>query len=244
MSSTLPTLISLLQLYGYVVLWVIIFFSAAGLPLPVSLLLLAAGAFAELGDFNFALLAAVSISAFVAGDSLGYWVGRFWGSRLLAWLEKSGRFVKPQTIVRSRAYFQRRGGLAVFFSRFLVPALGGIVNILAGAQLYPYQRFLFYDLTGETLGALLPLTLGLICGASWEAVGSVLGSLSLLFLTLIVVCYLGYLTFWLVSRLRGTSVVTAAAREPVGADAWPFSSTEAGAPVAEPSTPTKGHLPL
>lgn len=204
MNSTLPYLLTLLQDYGYVVLWVVVFISAAGLPLPVSLLLLAAGAFAAQGDFNLVSLAAVAISAFVAGDNFGYLIGRRWGSRVLIWLETSGkvRFIKPKTIARSRAYFHRLGGWAVFLSRFLVPALGGAINLLAGAEFYPYQRFLVYDISGETIAALLSLVLGYIFGASWDAVGDILGSFSFFILASLIVLLLGYQTIRLLRSLR------------------------------------------
>jgi membrane-associated protein len=99
-------------------------------------------------------------------------------------------------------YFRRLGGWAIFFSRFLVSALGGEINLLAGAEFYPYQRFLLYDLSGETLGALLPLSLGYIFGASWVAVGDILGSFSLFLLTLLIVLVLGYQTLRLLIRMR------------------------------------------
>jgi membrane-associated protein len=206
MNNTLPYLLTLLQEYGYIVLWIVIFISAAGFPLPVSLLLLAAGAFAALGDFNIVILAAVAISAFVAGDNFGYLLGRRWGSRVLIWLETSGkiRIIKPKTLIRSRAYFHRLGGLAIFFSRFLVPALGGVINLLAGAELYPYRRFLVYDVSGETIAALLSLVLGYIFGASWDAVGDILGSFSFFILAFLIVLFLGYQTFRLLHSIRGS----------------------------------------
>lgn len=204
MNSTLPYLLTLLQNYGYVVLWIVIFISAAGLPLPVSLMLLASGAFAALGDFNLVILAAVAISAFVAGDNLGYLIGRRWGSRVLIWLETSGRvrFIKPKTLARSRAYFNRLGGWAIFFSRFLVPALGGAINLLAGAEFYPYRRFIIYDITGETIAALLSLVLGFVFGASWDAVGDILGSFSFFILAFLIVILLGYQTIRLLRSLH------------------------------------------
>jgi membrane-associated protein len=55
MNSFLPILITWLQQYGYPALWLAVFISAIGTPLPVSFILLAAGAFAALGDFNIAL---------------------------------------------------------------------------------------------------------------------------------------------------------------------------------------------
>ena len=193
MSVFLTSLLSVLQTYGYPALWLSIFIAAVGVPLPVSLVLLAAGAFAALGNFNLILLALISISASVAGDNVGYLIGRFWGSKVADWLDHSKlgrRFLKPDSVARSRLYFKKRGGWAVFFSRFLVAALGGVVNLLAGTELYPYPYFLTFDIAGETLGALIPLLLGFAFGASWDAIGDILGTSSLLVLGLLLVIYL------------------------------------------------------
>ncbi|HEY0756118.1 MAG TPA: DedA family protein [Ktedonobacteraceae bacterium] len=203
MNSLLPYLLTLLQEYGYPILWLSIFIGALGIPLPNTLVLLAAGAFAALGNFNFALLTLVALSAFVAGDNAGYWIGRRWGSKILHWLE--GRLIKQTTLERSRSYFDRLGGWAVFSSRFLVSALGGAINLLAGAQLYPYRRFVVYDTAGETLGALLPLTLGYICGASWDALGDVLGSFSFFIVALLIALFLSAQTTRLFLRMRKTA---------------------------------------
>jgi membrane-associated protein len=204
MNTILPYLLNGLQEYGYPLLWLSIFIGALGIPLPNSLVLLAAGAFAAFGDFQFVLLTSVSVSAFVAGDSCGYWIGRFWGSKVLHWLETSGKvpLLKPQTIERSRVYFNRRGGWAIFFSRFLVSGLGGVVNILAGAELYPYRKFFVYDVLGEILGALLPLLLGYVFATSWEMIGDILGSFSLFALAFVIVVFLGYQGIRLFRRLR------------------------------------------
>jgi membrane-associated protein len=155
--------------------------------------LLAAGAFAALGDFNLVLLFFISFSALICGDNTGYWVGRIWGSRVLNWIERSkrwNRLIPPSRIVQSRQYFRHRGGMAVFLSRFLFSALGGIINLLSGSELYPYRYFLFFDSSGEALGAIIPLLLGYIFGASWEAVGDVLGYSSFLILSLLIVIVL------------------------------------------------------
>ena len=98
--------------------------------------------------------------------------------------------LKPQAVARSRLYFKKRGGYAIFFSRFLVAALGGVVNLLAGAELYPYRYFVPLDIAGEATGALIPLLLGFAFGATWEAIGDILGTASLLVLGLLLVFYL------------------------------------------------------
>jgi membrane-associated protein len=204
MSNLMPYVLTLLQEYGYPILWLSIFIGALGIPLPNTLVLLAAGAFAALGEFDFAMLLVVAISAFVGGDNASFWIGRRWGSKVLHWLE--GRLIMPQTLERSRGYFDRLGGWAIFSSRFLVSALGGAINLLAGAGLFPYRRFLVYDIAGETLGALLPLTLGYVFGASLDAVGDVLGSLSYFIVALLVALVLGYQTLRLYRHMRKTAL--------------------------------------
>lgn len=197
MNATLIYLINWLQEFGYPALWLVVFVAAAGVPLPIALVLLAAGAFASLGDFNIFFLALTATSAAVCGDSVGYLIGRLWGTKVLDWLVQSRlrRFVSPQRVSRSRAYFERRGGLAIFLSRFLFSALGGVINLLAGADLYPFRNFLLCDVPGETLGAVIPLALGLFVGTSWEAMGNLLGGISALLLTLLVVGILAYSLF-------------------------------------------------
>ena len=240
MNNLLPYLLTLIQEYGYPILWLSVFIGAVGIPLPNSLVLLAAGAFAALGDFNFAILAAVSISAFVSGDNTSYWIGRRWGSKVLHWME--GRLIKPRTLERSRVYFEHLGGWAIFSSRFLVSALGGAINLLAGAELYPYRRFVLYDIAGEMLGALLPLTLGYVFGASWDAVGDLLGSFSFFLVALLVALVLGYQTLRLFRHMRKASL---AKKQPVHKKALEASAVSPGlvGPDA-PSSSGSGNLPL
>src|SRR6266571_5377624 len=193
MSSLLPLLLHRVHEYGYPMLWLTVFIAAVGIPLPTSLLLLAAGAFAVRGDFNLALLIGITVTASSCGDNVGYLIGRCWGSRTLNWLGQPGRLhsIPARTIIRSRLYFQRRGGWAIFFSRFLFSALGGVTNLLAGADRYPYRHFLLYDVTGETLGIVIPLLLGYAFAACLKAGGNLLSIFSvfalLLFLTTLLI---------------------------------------------------------
>ncbi|GCE18253.1 DedA family protein [Dictyobacter kobayashii] len=204
MNTLLPLIISWLQFYGYPVLWICVYVAAVGAPLPIGLLLLATGAFAALGDFNLYILFITSLSASVLGDSTGYFIGRKVGTRVIAWLarQKRFRFISPKVISRSQEYFQRRGGWAVFLSRCLVPALGGTINILAGAENYPYRKFLLADATGEAIGIIPPLILGFAFGASWEAVGDLLTTISTLTFILLIAIYLIVLLIRTLRRMK------------------------------------------
>jgi len=243
MSNLLSLLLTFLQTYGYIALWITVYVAAVGIPIPITLLLLAAGAFAALGDFSLALLFVISFSALICGDNTGYWIGRIWGSRALNWIERSkrwNRLIPPQRIVQSRQYFRRRGGWAIFLSRFLFSALGGIINLLSGSELYPYRYFLLFDSSGEALGAIIPLMLGYVFGASWEAVGDVLGYSSFLLLSLLIVIIL-------VSRLIKNARILKQAKAIDASLAEASQSDLEEAPMsvnAEVSTNPSGNLPL
>ena len=180
--------ISLLQQYGYPALWLIVFIAAAGAPISGSLLLFAAGAFAAFGDFSIFILFPVALSAAVLGDNLGYVLGRRVGLSLLNWFERQKRFrwITSQSLERGRVYFRRRAAWAIFITRFLIVALGGAINLLAGIEEYPYLKFLFWDVCGQILGALITLGLGYIFAESWEEVASIFGAFSSLLLALVV----------------------------------------------------------
>ncbi|WP_069805381.1 DedA family protein [Thermogemmatispora onikobensis] len=205
MSALLPYLVNWLQEYGYPALWGLVFLGAAGIPLPITLLLLAAGAFAVLGDYNLGLLALLAVSAAVAGDSVGYSLGRRWGGRLLDYLEHSPQhWIPQQALKRARQLFHRRGGWAIFLGRTVFSAFGVPITLLSGAERYPYRKFLLFDALGELVGVGLPLSLGFLFGASWEAVGEILGMVSLLLLTLALATWLSYRLLLLLRRLRAT----------------------------------------
>ena len=243
MSNLLSLLLTFLESYGYLALWITVYIAAVGIPIPITLLLLAAGAFAALGDFNLVLLFMISFSALVCGDNTGYWIGRIWGSKALNWIERSkrwNRLIPPQRIAQSRQYFRHRGGWAIFLSRFLFSALGGIINLLSGSELYPYRYFLLLDSSGEALGAIIPLSLGYVFGASWEAVGDVLGYSSFLILSLLIVIVL-------VSRLIRNARILKQAHAINISQAESTESNLEEVPIsanAEISTKSSGDLPL
>ena len=235
MSILLPGILNWLLAYGYPVMWLTIYVASAGFPIPSALVLLAAGAFAQAGDFNIFLLAVLAITASVSGDSTGYYIGRRWGTRVIGWLETSrwNRFISARRIERGRLRFKRQAGWAVFLTRFLFPALGGVVNLLAGADPYPYRYFFACDISGEFLSAVIPLSLGFAFGASWEAVGNVLGSFSVFALAMLVAVVLAV---YLVKTMRRPKM----AQEKTAA----IQVRAKGGSVTDHPTRTSGNLPL
>jgi len=207
--------ISALQQYGYLALWLIVFVAAAGAPISGSLLLFAAGAFAAFGELNIVILFPVALSAAVMGDNLTYFIGRRVGIPLLAWLERQKRFrwISPKALESARNYFRRRTSLAIFLTRFLIVALGGAINLLAGLEQYPYPNFLFWDVSGQILGAIISLGLGYIFAESWEEAASLFGAFSGFFLAFLTAVILSLVLVRMIRQRRRARTAEAEAND-------------------------------
>ena len=135
--------------HGYAATAVVLFLSACGLPLPLSVVLLTAGAAAHGGSLNLGVLIVSGALAALAGDTLTYLGGRYTGWWLLAYLCRIS--INPETCVfgSARSFYQR-GPRTLLFAKF-VPGLATVAAPLAGSLNMRLGRFLRLDATGVLL---------------------------------------------------------------------------------------------
>lgn len=139
-------LLGLVPLYGPMLLAIGTFTSCLALPIPASILMLAAGGFVASGDLSMMSTYLAALAGAIAGDQLGYLGGRVGGARFLARL---GTHAAP--VAKATELLARHGGGAIFFSRWLVSALGPYVNVAAGAALLPWSVFTVWGVAGEAV---------------------------------------------------------------------------------------------
>src|SRR5690349_2129231 len=111
----------------------------------------------------------VSVCA-VAGDSIGYYLGRRFGDRLRD--SKIVRKVGQQHWDKAGELLRRRGAWAVFFARFM-PVVRTLVPASAGASKLEYRRFLPASIAGAACWSALHIGIGSAAGASAKYVESV-----------------------------------------------------------------------
>jgi membrane-associated protein len=144
--------------HGNTLLGVTLFFAALGIPLPATMLLMAAGVLA-------------ATTGAVAGDACSYLLGRFSLNLLPARLLASGGWGQ------AAAFFARWGGWSVFVTRFLLTPAALPVNLLAGSSLYAWPRFMAAVVTGEALWVLLFGGIGHLFADQWESISRLAGDL-------------------------------------------------------------------
>ena len=116
-----------------------------GFFLPGDSLLVTAGIFAAAGVVPLRWLLLPVIGCAIAGDQIGYWIGRSAGQAI--YHREKSFFFRPEHLRRAHDFYERYGGRAVIFARF-VPIIRTFCPPVAGAALMPYARYVGYDILG------------------------------------------------------------------------------------------------
>ena len=138
----------------------------------------------------------VVVVAAIAGDSVGFEIGRRIGPRILAlpFMER-----RRDRLDSAQAFLARRGGSAVFLGRWTA-FFRAVMPALAGSARMPYPRFLLFNASGGILWGVTVVLLGYFAGESFGQVEKYLGTGAAVVLAVLV---LAGLAVWLVRRRRG-----------------------------------------
>ena len=179
-----------LLVYGLPVLFGVILVCSVGVPFPISLMLVAAGSFVEQGEMKLWQVIAVASLAAVLGDQIGYGLSRWGGRRLVDRLTR--KIGVEDKIKQAEALTKRWSGTGIFFSRWLITALGPWVNVASGMAAYPWRRFLLWDVLGEVLWVILYVSVGYAFSNRVQAISEILGNLTWVVVGLVVTAILGW----------------------------------------------------
>jgi membrane protein DedA with SNARE-associated domain len=143
----MPDLTGLIDTWGYIAISLVVVFGNSGLPVPEETVLVVAGYLVWVGRLQWPPLLAVGIASAVAGDNIGYWIGRRFGR---TGLERLAPRLGIERLARAERFVARYGLLAVFVARF-VAGLRVLAGPLAGAMGLPFGRFFLANFCGAVL---------------------------------------------------------------------------------------------
>jgi membrane-associated protein len=153
-----------------------------GFVLPGETAVLLGGVLANQGRVSLPVMIIVAVLAAIIGDSVGYEVGRHFGTRLL----DSRIFARHRRgLERGQQALRQNGGRAVFVARFTA-FLRAVMPGLAGASHMPYRRFLAFNAAGGLIWATGFTLLGYLVGAGYRSVENIAGRASEVILALVV----------------------------------------------------------
>jgi membrane-associated protein len=185
--------------YGPPVIGAVLLLGGIGLPVPASLLVIAAGAFSQQGVLDPIPSALIGYVAVVCGDSISYWIGKKATGII------SPRFISEKTLQFSAKQFDKFGGWLIVASRSILSTLAIPTNLTAGSSAYPFSRYLLYDMFGEFLWILGYGSLGYVFGSAWEDISDFLTNTGG-FLGMVVI--IGVIAYFLLRPANGKNEIS------------------------------------
>ena len=116
-----------------------------GFFLPGDSLLVTAGVFSAAGVIPLKWLLLPVMLCAIAGDQIGYWIGRLAGVAI--YKREDSFFFKRRHLQRAHDFYEKYGGKTIILARF-VPIIRTFCPPVAGAAGMTYPRYLVYDICG------------------------------------------------------------------------------------------------
>jgi membrane-associated protein len=189
---------------GYVGLTIIIFAETGlliGFFLPGDSLLVTAGLLAsqtQRFDLNVFVLGALLSVASIAGNTVGYYIGKVTGPRLFS--RESSFLFNRKHLERAHAFYERHGGKTIILARFM-PIVRTFVPVVAGMGQMQYRRYTLYNVVGGLAWIWSMLFVGYFLGRYIPGIGD---HIELVILVVIFLSLLPGIIAWLRSRGRTT----------------------------------------
>jgi membrane-associated protein len=144
---------NLVQTGGLLLIAAIIFAESGmfvGFFFPGDTLLLTAGIFAGQGKLNLELTILVIALAAIAGDNIGYHIGRKFGHRLFS--KKDSLIFNQQHLQRAHQFYEKYGSRTMLIAHF-IPVIRTFAPPVAGAAKMNYKQYVLFDAIGDTAWA-------------------------------------------------------------------------------------------
>jgi membrane protein DedA with SNARE-associated domain len=182
---TTSDLTHILATYGYWAVAVFVAIESTGIPFPGETMLLVAAIYAGTTHhlfIPFVILAAACGA--IAGDNLGFWVGREGGYRLL---RRYGHFIHldERKLKLGQYLFLKHGGKVVFFGRFIA-VLRAWAAFLAGTNRMRWPSFLVFNALGAIVWATVYGLAGYFLGKNVHRLAGPVGTTTLVLALLLI----------------------------------------------------------
>jgi membrane-associated protein len=135
-----------------------------GLVIPGDTIVIVASTAVDGWGQYFALVFAVIIGALI-GESIGFALGRFFGPKIRS--SRLGKRIGERQWTRAENYLDRRGGIAVFVSRFL-PVLHSLIPVTVGMSAMRYRKFMAWTVPATVIWTFAYVSVGAFAAGSFR----------------------------------------------------------------------------
>ncbi len=152
-----------------------------GLIVPGDTVVIVASTAVE-GPLQFVSLVVAVVLGALAGESIGFALGRYFGPKIRE--SRLGRRIGHAHWVRAENYLDRRGGIAVFISRFL-PVLHSLIPLTVGMSAMSYRKFISWTVPACIIWAVTYVSVGSAAAGTYRELARGLHSAGYVFVAII-----------------------------------------------------------
>ncbi|MDF2993974.1 MAG: putative rane-associated protein [Microbacterium sp.] len=185
-----------------------------GLIVPGDTMVIVAGT-AIASPLEGVILGAAVVVGALLGESGGFWLGHYFGPRIRA--SRLGQRLGERNWERADRYLRRRGGPAIFLSRFL-PVLHSLVPLTVGMSGYSYRRFLAWTAPACVLWSTLYVSVAATAAGTYRELSDRIHYAGYIFV--------GILVVFLVLVFVGKKLIERAERRHLADDVHPLESAD------------------
>jgi membrane protein DedA with SNARE-associated domain len=191
---------STINYLGYLGIALLMFLENIFPPVPSEVIMPLAGFTVTQGKLSLVYVIVAGMVGSVLGALPWYYAGKRLGEdRLKKLADKYGKWLtlSGKDIDKSKQWFDKHGGIAVFFCR-LVPGVRTLISVPAGIDKMHLVPFLLYSTFGTVLWVALLTYAGLVLGQNYRLVEKFLGPASGIVLVTLLVAF----SIWVARRKK------------------------------------------
>ncbi|WP_242273609.1 DedA family protein [Bacillus cereus group sp. BfR-BA-01310] len=162
----LNELLSYIEQYGYWALFFCLWLGIIGMPIPDEMIVMSGGFVSSLGVLSIIPAFLLTYLGVVSGLSLGYILGKIFGTKVLDKLMKKK---KAKYLLKSQKMVERYGHYALVTSYF-IPVVRHIVPYLVGMNNMRFKTYALYSYTTGFVWTLVYFVLGSLFGQHIESI--------------------------------------------------------------------------
>ena len=198
-------IISVMNRFGYVGIFFLIFFENVFPPIPSEVVLLFGGFMTTYTKLNIFLMIVFSTLGSVAGAIVLYYIGKLLNKERLKKIVsgKVGKVLRIKTndIDKADYWFDTKGNKTVFFCRF-IPVVRSLISIPAGMSEMAMGKFLLYTTVGSAIWNSILLIVGNKVGKNWESILSIMNQYSHIVFMLLIILFIVFLVYFFGFRTK------------------------------------------
>ncbi|GAB6522584.1 MULTISPECIES: DedA family protein [Bacillus cereus group] len=162
----LHELLSYIEQYGYWALFFCLWLGIIGMPIPDEMIVMSGGFVSSVGILSVVPSFVLTYLGVVSGLSLGYILGKVFGTKVLHKLMKKK---KAKYLIKSQEMVDKYGQYALVTSYF-IPVVRHIVPYLVGMNNMSFKTYGFYSYTTGFVWTLVYFVLGALFGQHIESI--------------------------------------------------------------------------